>query len=151
MEKRLMAVPPRISLVTLGTADFARLRAFYVALGWPIAVEDDASEFCLFRTAGAYLGLYPRDELLAEAGGGPVAGEGFRHFSLAINVESREAVDEAIAAALDAGATLLHPARAMSWGGYSGYFADPEGNAWEVAHAPAWPLDEQGRPVIPAT
>jgi catechol 2,3-dioxygenase-like lactoylglutathione lyase family enzyme len=150
-EKRVMPVPPRISLVTLGTQDFARLRAFYVALGWPIAVEDDATDFCLFRTGGAYLGLYPRDELLAEAGGGATAGPGFRHFSLAINVDSPQAVDEAIAAALAAGATLLHPARSMSWGGYSGYFADPEGNAWEVAHTPAWPLDDEGRPVIPST
>jgi len=66
-----------------------------------------------------------------------------------MNVESPQAVDEAIAAALAAGATLLHAARKMDWGGYSGYFADPEGNAWEVAYTPAWPLDDEGRPIIP--
>jgi uncharacterized protein len=138
-----MAAPPRLSLVTLGTRDFAALRAFYVGLGWPIAVEE--ADFCLFRTVGAYLALYPRPSLLEEAGGGPEAGEGFRHFSLAINVGSPEEVDEAIAAAVAAGGHVLHPARAMFWGGYSGYFADPEGNAWEVAHNPHWSIDAEGR------
>lgn len=142
-----MSVPPRLGLVTLGTVDYARLRAFYEALGWPVAVE--VPDFCVFRTAGALLGLYPRPSLSAEAGGGPEAGEGFRHFSLAINLASPEEVDAALAAALAAGATLLHPATRMEWGGYSAYFADPEGNAWEVVHAPQWPLDEQGLLVIP--
>lgn len=142
-----MSVPPRLGLVTLGTVDFDRLRAFYAGLGWPIAGEE--KDFCLFHTAGAFLALFPRSQLSEEAGGGPQAGEGFRHFSLAINVASREEVDAAIAAAVAAGGTLLHAARDMFWGGYSGYFADPEGNAWEVAHAPQWELDDEGRPIIP--
>lgn len=142
-----MSVPPRLGYVTLGTIDFARMRAFYEALGWPVAVEEQ--EFCVFRTAGALLGLYPRPQLSAEVGGGPQAGEGFRHFTLAVNVASPAEVDAALDAAVAAGGTLLHPARRMDWGGYSGYFADPEGNAWEVAHAPQWPLDEQGLLVIP--
>lgn len=142
-----MNVPPRLGLVTLGTADYARLRAFYGALGWPVAVEE--GEFCVFRTAGALLALYPRPSLSAEAGGGPQAGEGFRHFSLAMNVASAEEVDAALDAAVAAGATLLHAGTRMDWGGYSGYFADPEGNAWEVAHAPQWPLDDQGLLQIP--
>jgi catechol 2,3-dioxygenase-like lactoylglutathione lyase family enzyme len=146
-----MSIPPRISLVTLGTRDFARMRAFYVALGWPIAAEEGGSEFCIFRTAGALLALYPLEELLAEAGGGAVAGEGFRHFAVAINLASPEEVDAAIAAAVEAGGSVLHAARSMFWGGYSGYFADPEGNAWEVAHNPYWPLDGNGLPVIPSS
>jgi len=66
-----MSIPPRISLVTLGTADFPRQRAFFVALGWPIAVEDDSPPFCVFRTGGALLGLYSRSALLAEAAADP--------------------------------------------------------------------------------
>jgi uncharacterized protein len=143
-----MPIPPRVSLATLGTRDHARLRDFYVALGWPLAV-DLPGEFCAFRTAGAVLALYPRPSLLGEVGGGPEVSEGFRHFALAINVGSREEVDDAMATALAAGATLLTAAHAMDWGGYSGWFADPEGNAWEVAHNPAWPLDPQGRVAIP--
>jgi uncharacterized protein len=144
-----MSVPPRLGLVTLGTVDHARLRAFYEALGWPLAVED--KDFCVFRTAGALLALYPRPDLSREAGGRALAGDGFRHFSLAINVASPEEVDAALDAAVAAGGSLLHPGTRMDWGGYSGYFADPEGNAWEVAHAPQWPLDEQGLLVIPPT
>ncbi|HZS13549.1 MAG TPA: VOC family protein [Candidatus Dormibacteraeota bacterium] len=144
-----MSIPARLGLVTLGTVDFDRLRAYYVALGWPIAVEE--KDFCLFHTAGALLALYPRRELSQEAGGGPQAGEGFRHFSLAVNVASEAEVDAAIAAAVAAGGSLLHEPRAMFWGGYSGYFADPEGNAWEVAHNPHWTLDDRGMPVPPAT
>lgn len=143
-----MPVPPRLTAVTLGTQDHAGLRAFYVALGWPVAV-DVPGEFCLFRTAGALLALYPRANLLSEAGGGAAASGGFRHFSLGINVASPEEVDDALATAQAAGGSLLHPARRMEWGGYSGYFADPEGNAWEVAYTPAWPLDERGQLVIP--
>jgi catechol 2,3-dioxygenase-like lactoylglutathione lyase family enzyme len=143
-----MSVPPRLGLVTLGTVDLPRLRAFYEALGWPVAVEE--TDFCLFRTAGALLALYPRPALSEEAGGGPQAGEGFRHFSLAVNVASEAEVDAAIAAAVAAGGSVLHPARRMFWGGYSGYFADPEGNAWEVAHNPHWGLDARGLPVPPA-
>lgn len=142
-----MSVPPRLGFVTLGTVDFARQRAFYEALGWPLAVEDN--EFCVFRTAGALLGLYPRPSLAEEAGGGPQAGEGFRHFSLAINVASPEEVDAAIDAAVAAGGRVRSAGKRMDWGGYSGYFADPEGNAWEVAHAPQWPLDERGLLAIP--
>ncbi len=143
-----MAIPARLGLVTLGTVDHARLRDFYLRLGWPLAVDEH--EFCVFRTAGALLALYPRPQLSAEAGGGPQAGEGFRHCSLAMNVASPEEVEAALAAALEAGGTLLHAGRRMDWGGYSGYFADPEGNAWEVAHTPQWPLDEQGLLVIPS-
>jgi catechol 2,3-dioxygenase-like lactoylglutathione lyase family enzyme len=144
-----MSVPPRVSLATLGTEDQTRMRDFYVALGWPLAF-DVPGDVCVFRTAGALLALYPRSLLLAEAGGGPLASGGFRHFALAINVESPQAVDEAIATAVAAGGTVLHAARQMDWGGYSGYFGDPEGNAWEVAHNPAWPLNAEGLPVIPA-
>src|SRR5581483_11980915 len=115
-----MSIPARLGLVTLGTVDFDRLRAYYVALGWPIAVEE--KDFCLFHTAGALLALYPRRELSQEAGGGPQA----------------------------AGGSPLHEPRAMFWGGYSCYFADPEGNAWEVAHNPHWTLDDRGMPVPPA-
>jgi predicted enzyme related to lactoylglutathione lyase len=143
-----MSIAPRISLATLGTEDHVRMRDFYVSLGWPLAFEVPG-DVCVFRTAGALLALYPRPLLLADAGGGPVASDGFRQFALAVNLESPQAVDEAIATAVAAGGSVLKPARQMEWGGYSGYFGDPEGNAWEVAYNPAWPLDAQGLPAIP--
>jgi uncharacterized protein len=144
-----MPVPPRIGLVTLGTADHERMRTFYMALGWPVAM-DVPDDICVFRTAGAQLILWPRPKLLEEVGRRPVAGDGFRHVAMAINVASPEEVDEALGAAVLAGGSLLRAARRMAWGGYSGYFGDPEGNAWEVAHNPYWPLDERGLPQLPA-
>ena len=139
--------PPRISLVTLGVSDLARATTFYQRLGWPpVANAGDGVSF--FHTAGALLSLFPSSDLAADAGV-PFAGDGFRHIALAINVASAQEVDAALDAAVAAGGTLVKQGQQVFWGGYSGYFADPDGHLWEVAHNPFWPLDAAGLPVIP--
>jgi len=144
-----MSLPARISLVTLGVADVARAKAFYSALGWPVAA-DDGDDFCVFDTRGPVLALYPAHSL-AEDAGNPDAGTpesaGVRS-ALAINVGSVEEVDAGLAAAEAAGGRITRAAERMFWGGYSGYFADPDGHAWEVAYNPHWTLDEHGRPTL---
>ena len=144
------AVPARISLVTLGCTDLPTLTAFYRALGWPqVTPADEGVSF--FRLAGALLSLFPTTELAADATV-PVeqSTAEFRSLrSLAINVASPQEVETALAAVAAAGGRVVKPAQKVFWGGYSGYFADPEGNLWEVAHNPFWPLDERGLPVIP--
>jgi catechol 2,3-dioxygenase-like lactoylglutathione lyase family enzyme len=139
------AVPAWVSLTTLGVADVARARDFYRALAWPVAFEQD--DFCVLGTEGALIALWPADLLAADAGRQVAGPDGMRS-SLAINVASPEAVDAALAAVVAAGGRVTRPAHRAGWGGYSGYFADPDGHAWEVAHNPAWPLDERGRPRV---
>ena len=138
----------RISLITLGVADVARSRRFYVdGLGW--RASSAGNEHVVFIDAGGVvLGLYGR-EALAEDMRVPAEGRGFAGFSLAHNVRSREEVDRVIETARAAGATVLKPAQEAFWGGYSGYFADPDGHPWEVAHNPHFPLDAAGRVLLP--
>jgi hypothetical protein len=144
------AVPARISLVTLGCTDLPALTAFYRALGWPeVTPADEGVSF--FRLAGSILSLFPTTELAADA---TVPAEQLpagihSSRSLAINVASPQEVDTALAAVAAAGGRVVKPGLKVFWGGYSGYFADPEGNLWEVAHNPFWPLDERGLPIIP--
>ncbi|MGB9378916.1 MAG: VOC family protein [Mycobacteriales bacterium] len=142
-----MTLPPVIGLVTLGVDNVPRAAGFYRRLGWPVAGEE-SPDFCVFRTGGALLAIYGRAALAADAGQADVS-DGFGGIALAVNVASPAAVDAALAAARDAGASVTRPAEATEWGGYSGYFTDPDGHAWEVAHNPFWPLDEEGRPRIP--
>src|SRR4051812_18886696 len=140
-----MSVPARISIVTLGVADLARSVAFYEALGWerrPSSIDD---VIVWFGTAESHLGLFPWDELAADAAlpAGPRAP--FGGITLAINVEAPELVAPALEAAAAAGGTLLKPATVLDWGAVSGYFADPDGHPWEVAYNPNFPLDQAGR------
>lgn len=125
---------PKISLITLGVADLPRSRAFYVALGWPVS-GGDGDDFVMFGESGTRLALFPRHCLAADAGVDP-AGDGFRGCALAHNVASPEAVRAVIDLAVASGAILVKPAADTFWGGYSGYFADPDGHLWEVAHNP---------------
>ena len=142
-----MSVPARISIVTLGVDDVARSKAFYEALGWEVA-GTVGDEICWFRTADSYLGLFDRESLARDAGLRSEPTAEFGGITLAINVESKAAVDAAFEAATGAGARILKPAEATDWGGYSGYFADPDGHPWEVAHNPSFPIDEDGRITI---
>jgi uncharacterized protein len=139
-----VSVPARISIVTLGVDDVARSKAFYEALGWEIA-GSVGDEICWFRTADSYLGLFLRESLARDAGlrSEPIAE--FGGITLAINVESEAAVDAAFEAASGAGARILKPAERTEWGGYSGYFADPDGHPWEVAYNPSFPIGDDGR------
>jgi uncharacterized protein len=141
-------VEPRVSLVTLGVRDLERaVRFYHDGLGWPLSGAS-GGDVAFFRTGGAVVALYPR-ELLAADARLPAAGSGFGGIALAHNVASREQVDAVLAEAAAAGATILKPAEAAEWGGYSGYFADPDGHPWEVAWNPAFPLAPDGSLQLP--
>lgn len=125
---------PRISMITLGVDDLERSVRFYEqGLGLPRM--ESPPEVAFFTLNGSWLGLYGREALAADAGVSP-EGSGFAGIALAHNLGSEAEVDELIAQAVAAGATLVKPAEKVSWGGYSGYFADPDGYLWEVAHNP---------------
>jgi len=130
----------RIGLVTLGVADLARARAFYAdGLGWRPAFEND--EVVFFQMTGCAFGLFGRRALEEDM---RRACPGTGAFSIAHNVAERGEVDEVMATAKAAGATILKEPEEMFWGGYSGYFADPDGHAWEVAWNPGWRIDDNG-------
>lgn len=138
---------PRLSLVTLGVADVARARRFYEALGF-VASSASQPDVAFFRAGGVVLGLYARAHLAADAqvvDGAP----GFAGIALAHNCRSEAEVDRVLAEAIQCGARLLKPAQKVFWGGYSGYFADPDGHLWEVAHNPFWPLAADGTVQLP--
>ncbi|HEV7193873.1 MAG TPA: VOC family protein [Jatrophihabitantaceae bacterium] len=143
-----MPVPPVVSLVTLGVADVAASSSFYEALGFRRSSASVPGEVSFFHTAGGILAVWGRAELAADSGVAE-AGAGAGSVSLAVNVGSRAAVDAALADALAAGARITRTAVATEWGGYNGYFADPDGHLWEVAHNPHWPLDDAGLPQLP--
>jgi len=137
----------RLSLVTLGVADVAPARAFYEALGLEAgAMSNEAVVF--FDMDGVILALYGREALAADAGIAP-AGAGFRGLTLAWNLSDRASVDAALEIAVAAGGRLVQTAREVFWGGYSGYFADPDDHLWEVAHNPFFPIDAAGVTRLP--
>jgi uncharacterized protein len=138
---------PRLSLITLGVADMARARAFYEALGFTASSQSQAT-VTFFDTGGVILGLYGRAALAADATV-PDSAAGFSGVALAQNVASDAEVDAVIAHAMTCGGKLVKAAHKVFWGGYSGYFADPDGHLWEVAHNPFWPLDAEGRVQLP--
>ncbi len=135
---------PRISMITLGVRNLAESVRFYEqGLGFP--KMDSPPEVAFFTLNGSWLGLYGRDDLAADAGVSSEGG-GFGGFALAHNVSSEEEVDQVIAQAVAAGGTLVKKAEAVYWGGYRGYFADPDGHLWEVAHNPLFwvgPRDDE--------
>lgn len=129
-------LPPRLSIVTLGASDIDSLREFYLRLGWERA-RPDAAGFTLLALDGCLLGLWDVASLAADAGVDvPAEGGGFRGVTAAIAVATAAEVDPALAAAQEAGATITKPAHDTPWRGRSGYFADPEGHAWEVVYVP---------------
>ena len=140
---------PRISLVTLGVRDLDRSVAFYRdGLGWETSYQPSQG-VAFFKTWGTVFALYPIDKLaeeLPDADFKPVAGA--CGISLAHNCRQRQEVDAALELAAKAGAVIKKPAAETFWGGYSGYFADPDGYLWEVAHG-AFPLGEDGHLVLP--
>jgi predicted lactoylglutathione lyase len=140
------AVEQRVSLITLGVADVARSRAFYEALGWH-GHEVEATVF--FQAGGLAVVLWGRADLAADAGIDDSGVERFGGIALAHNVRTTDEVDEIIASAARAGATVTAPARSTSYGGYAGYFADPDGHLWEVAHNPGFALDDEGNLLLP--
>lgn len=125
---------PRISMITLGVGDLEKSVRFYEeGLGFPRMESPPTVAF--FTLNGSWLGLYGR-EALAEDAQVSAQGSGFNSFTLARNVESEAEVDALLAQAVSAGATLVKPGQKVFWGGYSGYFKDPDGHLWEIAHNP---------------
>jgi len=146
-----MSVPHALSIVTLGVSDVAASVAFYEALGWARA-SSSMAEIAWFDLGGPWLGLFGTDALAEDAGLPPSeapAEPGFDRVTLALNVRDEAAVDAALGAAVQAGGVLRKPGTRADWGGYSGYFADPDGHLWEVAHNPMFPIRPDGGITIP--
>lgn len=136
----------RVSLITLGVDDLARSRTFYEALGW----QGQQVEDTVFVQAGALaVVLWGRAALADDAGVPDTDAAAFRGIALALNVRSREEVDAALEEAGRAGATITRPAAETFYGGYAGYFADPDGHLWEVAYNPGFTLRDDGSLVLP--
>ena len=126
---------PRISIVTLGVTDLPRSVRFYRD-GLGLSLYDENTEsIAFFRNRGTWLALYPREALAADVSIS-ADGIGFSGVTLAHNVRSKREVDELLRVAVEAGATLVKPAEDTFWGGYSGYFADPDNHLWEIAWNP---------------
>ncbi len=129
---------PRISLITLGVSDLARSTEFYRD-GLCLPTHGDFEGVTFFNLKGTWLSLYPRADLAADAKVS-AEGNGFTGFAMAHNVKSKEEVDAVLKQAGSAGATIIKQAQDAIWGGYSGYFSDPDGYLWEVAWNPGLDL-----------
>jgi catechol 2,3-dioxygenase-like lactoylglutathione lyase family enzyme len=128
-------VKAKIGLITLGVRDLTRSLAFYRdGLGWPTHDYNPDADVVFFALEGTWLTLYPRDKLAEDAG--VPDGQGFGGITLAHNEPSPEKVDAVYAQAITAGARAVKPPQKSFWGGYSGYFADPDGYLWEIAFNP---------------
>lgn len=136
-----------MTLVTLGVTDLGRSIAFYEKLGWTRSVRK-AEGVAFFQAGGVVLSLYPRAELAKDAGIAP-EGRGFAGLSLAYNARGKDEVDAVLAEAVAAGGTLVRAGYDIFWGGYVGFFADPDGFLWEIAWNPMFPLTEDGAIVLP--
>lgn len=143
------AMDPRLNIITLGVKDLQRSVRFYRdGLGWqPAKVSNEHIVF--IPLGGVLLALYGREALAEDAKLPDAAAGGFAGFTLAQNVASKDAVRAALARAQEAGGQILKPAQDVFWGGYSGYFADPDGFAWAVAWNPHFTLTDSGQVILP--
>jgi catechol 2,3-dioxygenase-like lactoylglutathione lyase family enzyme len=136
---------PRISIITIAVDDLDRAAKFYEGMGLKRHRITDGVAF--FQMGGAILSLFPRES--AEQDSGVGFGDGPSRVYLAYNRRSDAEVDEVLATAEKAGGQVIKPAQRAFWGGWYGYFADTEGNLWEVAHNPDFPIDAEGRISLP--
>lgn len=145
-----MTASPCLTVVTLGVRDFSTSVHFYETLGFVRKMRATGDEVAFFDAGGVVLALYRWDMLAADA---KLAAEpepaAFRGMTLAWNRPTPDEVDQGLARALKAGATLLKPAQKTDYGGYAGYFADPDGHVWEAVQAPGMSFTEDGRLVLP--
>lgn len=131
-----MTLPQRINYITLGARDMASLRAFYAGVGWNER-PGSSDDFATYEAGATLLALYPIEQLGEEAAPGERLLElGWNGFTLGINVESPQAVDDTFQSAVAVGAHSVAEPVKREWGGYSGYFSDPEDNRWEITWAP---------------
>ena len=136
----------RVSLITLGVSDVTRSRAFYESLGWR---GQEVEETVFFQAGAMAVVLWGRAKLADDAGVADANGDGFDGVALAQNVRSPAEVDAVLAAAAAAGATVTRPAAPTFYGGYAGYFRDPDGHSWEIAHNPGFTLGADGSLTLP--
>lgn len=139
--------PQRVTLITLGVADLERSKAFYSALGWQVTREIPG-QVVFYQINGMAFGFYGLEGLAKEQNR-PVSELKTGAMTLAINMPTAAAVDAAFAQAIDAGATALSEPTEMHWGGYSSYYADPDGHVWEIAYNPFWELNADGSLTLP--
>ena len=132
----------RISLITLGVADMEAAAKFYEALGW--AKVDSPDGVVAFDLIGQVLGLYPKAALAEDLGMDAADIGGFSGMTLGYNVATKQEVAPLLERVLAAGGRVVKPAQDVFWGGHHGYFADPDGHIWEVAHNPFSPLGPVG-------
>jgi uncharacterized protein len=144
-----MSAPDAIlSLVTLGVSDLDRSIAFYEALGFRRKAKK-AQGVGFFQAGAIAFAVWPADALAKDAKARALPAQDFRGVALAWNCRSEAEVDAAIERARNAGGTVPKAGQTTFWGGYAGYFADPDGHLWEVAHNPHWPLADDGRLTLP--
>jgi uncharacterized protein len=136
----------RVSLITLGVGDLARARSFYEALGWTTGA-DPGDDVVFFQAGGMIVALWDRAKLAEDSAVEDARGWG--GITLAYNTRSQEEVDNVIAEARAAGATIGREPAETFWGGYSGVFVDPDGHPWEVAHNPRWTIRDDGSVSLP--
>jgi catechol 2,3-dioxygenase-like lactoylglutathione lyase family enzyme len=136
----------RVSIVTLGVEDIARAKAFYGALGWD---GQEVQETVFFQAGGQAVVLWARAKIAADAEVSDDGASGFGGITLAHNVRSRAEVDDVMATAAGAGAVVTKPPVETFYGGYAGFFRDPDGHVWEVAHNPGFALAADGSLVLP--
>jgi uncharacterized protein len=136
----------RITLVTLGVSDVSRAFEFYERLGWH---GQEVEDTVFFQTGGIGVVLWQQDKLADDAALGRRSGSGFRGVALAHNVRVKAEVDAVIAAAQAAGGTVTRAPADTFYGGYAGYFTDPDGHVWEIAYNPGFPLSDDGSLTIP--
>ena len=134
----------RVSLITLGVADFERARAFYEALGW--SGESPDGEVMFFQAGGMIMAIWSREKLAEDTA--VTDNGGWGGITLAYNTRSPAEVDAVIAEADAAGATIPRHGAETFWGGYSGVFVDPDGHPWEVAHNPRWTITDDGATLL---
>ncbi len=136
----------RLSMITLGVADLVRAVAFYEnVVGWKAA--PGPSEIAFFDLGGVVFSLYPHDDMAKDMNvAADISGDtAYQGFALAHNARSKDEVDSIFSQLKDNGATIVKEPEEVFWGGYSGYFSDPDGHLWEVAYNPHWEIRKDGR------
>jgi predicted lactoylglutathione lyase len=138
-----------IHIITLGVKDVNRSLKFYRDLGFQTSVQEENPAIVFFQNGGTALALYPKDKLaedISEAN--PPQGEGFSGITMAFNAQEQDEVDRIVKQAEAAGGKIIKQPQRVFWGGYSGYFADPDGYYWEVAYSENWQFNDDGSLVI---
>lgn len=142
----------RVNLITLGVHDLVESIQFYRKLGFDMTVygEEENPDVVFFKNNGTKISLYPLDDLRKDINEGnpPATGQDFPGITLTYNAKSKEEVDEIFEMVQRVGATIAKKPEIVSWGGYSGYFIDPNGYYWEVAYGEMWQFDENDMLVI---